>query len=57
MIQQKIYSTTPLIYETKSDRNMWIKSELSGALYVIAYDPSPKKYSETEEPINESTSD
>ena len=53
MIQQKIYSTTPLIYETKSDRN----SELSGALYVIAYDPIPKKYSETEEPINESTSD
>ena len=57
MIQQKIYPTTPLIYETKSDRNMWIKSELSGALYVIAYDPIPKKYSETEEPINESASD
>ena len=57
MIQQKIYTTPPLIYETNSDRNMWIKSELSGALYVIAYDPIPKKYSETEESLNESASD
>lgn len=57
MIVQKMFSTTPIIYETKSDAGLWIKSETSGALYTVAYDPIPKKYIETEEPINEPTSD
>lgn len=56
MIIQKIYSTTPIIYETKSDAGLWIKSKDTNALYIVAYDPIPKKYIETEEPINEPTS-
>ena len=56
MIVQKMYSTTPIIYETKSDAGLWIQDKVSGALYTIAYDPIPKKYIETEEPINESES-
>lgn len=56
MIIQKMYSTTPIIYETKSDAGLWIKSKDTNTLYIVAYDPIPKKYIETEEPINEPTS-
>lgn len=57
MIVQSLYSKNPIIYETKSDSNLWIKNKQTNALYAIAYDPIPKEYVETEEPINVSTSD
>lgn len=56
MIIQSLYSQYPIIYETKSDSNLWIKDKKTNALYAIAYDPIPKEYVETEELINVSTS-
>lgn len=55
MIKQVVFSSSPLIYKTWSDTNKWIT--YNNKSYTVAYDPIPKPYTETEEPINVPTSD
>lgn len=55
MIIQTVYSESPLIYKTYSDSNLWI-TDAAGRRFIEAYDPIPRKYSETEETINVSKS-
>lgn len=50
MLIQKIYSETPLIYKTYSDAAKWIRDS-AGNQFVVAYDPFPKSYTETEDDV------
>lgn len=55
MIIQHVFSESPLIYKTYSDAGVWIEDK-AGCRFIEAYDPIPRKYNETEEPINVSKS-